>query len=315
MVSTNVRNNILFQSTPPARGGDGMLSHVLHLLQISIHAPREGGRLPLCSDFVSVRIFQSTPPARGGDHRPGRRGRRQRIFQSTPPARGATVTRGYITQDEYISIHAPREGGDHVCARVNSGRGYFNPRPPRGGRRGSGPAWRTGGGFQSTPPARGATVLAAIVHAMERISIHAPREGGDCLRPSRGRRRTYFNPRPPRGGRRTAEHRREAYRTISIHAPREGGDRSWWRTACWALYFNPRPPRGGRLTQVADMDFFFLFQSTPPARGATYLLDGTTYSVVISIHAPREGGDRQQRRSAVRGGTISIHAPREGGDT
>ena len=56
-----------------------------------------------------------------------------------------------------ISIHAPREGGDdghreHFC-RCR----YFNPRPPRGGRR----------------------IAAAGRSMVYPISIHAPREGGD----------------------------------------------------------------------------------------------------------------------------------------
>ena len=40
---------------------------------------------------------------------------------------------------------------------------------------------------------------------------------------------------------------------------------------------------------------------------------GTGREQIISIHAPREGGDRQHIRDAV-GIDISIHAPREGGD-
>ena len=34
-------------------------------------------------------------------------------------------------------------------------------------------------GFQSTPPARGATTLAVLFTDLQIISIHAPREGGD----------------------------------------------------------------------------------------------------------------------------------------
>ena len=34
-------------------------------------------------------------------------------FQSTPPARGATVGIPNANTDKKISIHAPREGGDH----------------------------------------------------------------------------------------------------------------------------------------------------------------------------------------------------------
>ena len=40
---------------------------------------------------------------------------------------------------------------------------------------------------------------------------------------------------------------------------------------------------------------------------------GTVLDFIISIHAPREGGDKDRWQIADRIG-ISIHAPREGGD-
>ena len=56
-----------------------------------------------------------------------------------------------------------------------------------------------------------------------------------------------------------------------------------------------------------------LFQSTPPARGATSQPNQPHSSSTISIHAPREGGD--EHIEASHGDLdISIHAPREGGD-
>ena len=104
---------------------------------------------------------------------------RQRQFQSTPPARGATshsvavcctsgisihapreggdVYDGYTKIIGVISIHAPREGGDKQGIVVIKVAFYFNPRPPRGGRR---------------------DVLPEMMMELA-ISIHAPREGGD----------------------------------------------------------------------------------------------------------------------------------------
>ena len=56
------------------------------------------------------------------------------------------------------------------------------------------------------------------------------------------------------------------------------------------------------------------FQSTPPVRGATRDVEvDIPATQSISIHAPREGGDRFVIRGLV-GNPISIHAPREGGD-
>ena len=80
-----------------------------------------------------------------------------------------------------------------------------------------------------------------------------------------------------------------------------------------------------------------LFQSTPPARGATYhggsphaahhdfnprpprggrrkTEIGAQTLYVISIHAPREGGDVKHFFGISGHFVISIHAPREGGD-
>ena len=56
-----------------------------------------------------------------------------------------------------------------------------------------------------------------------------------------------------------------------------------------------------------------LFQSTPPARGATAPLHHGHAALGISIPAPREGGDLTASRSGF-SASISIHAPREGGD-
>ena len=56
-----------------------------------------------------------------------------------------------------------------------------------------------------------------------------------------------------------------------------------------------------------------VFQSTPPARGATAGVTGQMVTMIISIHAPREGGDPVDDDLHLLDG-ISIHAPREGGD-
>ena len=80
------------------------------------------------------------------------------------------------------------------------------------------------------------------------ISIHAPREGGD-----RGRARL-----------------RTGQRVISIHAPREGGDDHVnFRTIQDMTISIHAPREGGDFNQFPYSNFHELFQSTPPARGAT----------------------------------------------
>ena len=167
-----------------------------------------------------------------------------------------------------ISIHAPRVGGDsytllikHIMSNFNprpprggrhidvDERGYiqnFNPRPPRGGRPGQRYKHARPQLFQSTPPAWGATHLSHLTIHYQRISIHAPRVGGDIE---------------------------------GIHADDDEVD------------FNPRPPRGGRPRKRVFVDMTQIFQSTPPAWGATKNTRRLIGIGLISIHAPRVGGD------------------------
>ena len=146
---------------------------------IPIHAPREGcdpgGRActGLLTDF--------NPRTPRGVRRPGA----GRLHHQMP-----------------ISIHAPREGCDGIG--VPAGHDpllHFNPRTPRGVRLGpqmiltrppvfqsTHPARGATLGeqqgcpsmrFQSTHPARGATSKVDLVFQQAKISIHAPREGCD----------------------------------------------------------------------------------------------------------------------------------------
>ena len=166
----------------------------------------------------------------------------------------------------------------------------FNPRPPRGGRP------YAVNGYQK---------------ALD-ISIHAPREGGDCIAPNQN----YYD------------------QSISIHAPREGGDQKGGVLWMVKSNFNPRPPRGGRLRVTEDgwwrSEFqstppargatgaagdclqLGLFQSTPPARGATCWCHARPTGHAISIHAPREGGDAASRRRLVGLSYFNPRPPRGG---
>ena len=168
----------------PREGGDsGDRSEVCHTTNFNPRPPR-GGRHYRIGNCWLHGDFNPRPP-RGG--RPQTRVPYWWImrFQSTPPARGATAYDEVILGATEISIHAPREGGDQWCCdRVHRSH-YFNPRPPRGGRLPlalqraavmaiSIHAPREGGdrspstshpslcGFQSTPPARGATLAACL---------------------------------------------------------------------------------------------------------------------------------------------------------
>ena len=147
-----------------------------------------------------------------------------------------------------ISIHAPREGGDFGC----SVRLFVCLI------------------FQSTPPARGATLFSLDVFPAI----------------------LNFNPRPPRGG-------RLAFLLFLLVR----------------RHFNPRPPRGGRLRVFTIAKHIVRFQSTPPARGATprSWAGGTRRPSDFNPRPPR-GGRQGLAQALTDRQMISIHAPREGGD-
>ena len=146
----------------------------------------------------------------------------------------------------WVSIHAPRVGGDPDSAGSTTPVGVF----------------------QSTPPAWGATGDYSRYNDLWGVSIHAPRVGGDSCAADFQRSGNRFNPRPPRGGR-----------------PRS------FSSSSLAYGFNPRPPRGGRPPIRKSWSMRLMFQSTPPAWGATEGCGCVHRYLIVSIHAPRVGGD------------------------
>ena len=191
--------------------------------------------------------------------------------------------------------------------------------------------------FQSTPPARGATPRSPYGTPRPHISIHAPREGGDCRIAASAWSPQQFQSTPPARGATTPPGVLSYQHRISIHAPREGGD-GWITGTASGLGISIHAPREGGDENGSNNGLKLgKFQSTPPARGATEHRRQITNGIGISIHAPREGGDttippkkygphtyfnpRPPRGGRLQGSagrkalqTISIHAPREGGD-
>ena len=146
-----------------------------------------------------------------------------------------------------------------------------------------------------------------------------------------------FNPRSPHGERpawlRCGSAASAYFNPRSPHGERQ----LLCRLACNLLHFNPRSPHGERLGAHVDDEDKNKFQSTLPARGATFPHRLHRGDVQISIHAPRTGSDgapllrvyrtdKFQSTLPARGATkaqrpccaradISIHAPRTGSDT
>ena len=193
-------------------------------------------------------------------------------FQSTLPARGATPCGGRTRRRNGISIHAPRTGSDGTGTGSQISRGNFNPRSPHGERQLYEYRFRTGKQFQSTLPARGATVYLRRLCQTDHISIHAPRTGSDSefgfgaplpeeisihaprtgsdknTWTNRMRRLTFQSTLPARGATPLLIISRRDL-PISIHAPRTGSDRPVTVLYSVSRYFNPRSPHGERRGQ------------------------------------------------------------------
>ena len=147
-----------FQSTLPARGATatGTVYQPGYFL-ISIHAPRTGSDASTQERFASRAVISIHAPRTGSDIS---------FFRSSPSVD--------------ISIHAPRTGSDPRDGKARTGRHHFNPRSPHGERLSARACGDRPRKFQSTLPARGATLA-------------RPR----LLRPMGN-----FNPRSPHGERR-----------------------------------------------------------------------------------------------------------------
>ncbi len=75
------------------------------------------------------------------------------VFQSTPSVGRATLKTLQKRWDIPISIHALRGEGDFMPRKICSHGGYFNPRPPWGGRLNCGSFLSFGGyDFNPRPP-------------------------------------------------------------------------------------------------------------------------------------------------------------------
>ena len=269
---------------------------------------------------------QTIRPARGAE----------RISIHAPRVGGDPVQRLRRGSDDPISIHAPRVGGDHADRRHRHGGIYFNPRPPCGGRRKRSDLRAAQSEFQSTPPVWGATYAALQQRGLRSISIHAPRVGGDSgpTHASAGSR--YFNPRPPCGGRPERSFiragydgfqstppvwgatsglvGREAYGTFQSTPPVWGATSGCCGAGSRPCYFNPRPPCGGRLAVSGQGIHGLLISIHAPRVGGDVFPMPPAVCDTISIHAPRVGGDALLQRDLHGVHMISIHAPRVGGD-
>ena len=145
-----------------------------------------------------------------------------------------------------------------------------------------------------------------------RISIHAPREGGDAYKPF-FLCQCFISIHAPREGGDDVHRWAQHVLDISIHAPREGGDNSADSLAKAVLNFNPRPPRGGRPCPAMPGSPRKIFQSTPPARGATMRIgQGWASSSNFNPRPPRGGRRPSTMSSPISSSNFNPRPPRGG---
>ena len=138
------------------------------------------------------------------------------------------------------------------CGRSQSS-GNFNPRSPQGERRVDAILCPQPIDISIHAPRKGSDDVWLIGSFSDPISIHAPHKGSDL------------------------PHRSQVCRkAISIHAPRKGSDCRFRRIFVSPdTDFNPRSPQGERLYCSEHGMEACIFQSTLPARGATFPLSYT----------------------------------------
>ena len=190
------------------------------------------------------------------------------VFQSTLPARGATYQPALNHQQQRFQSTLPARGATTRSRVLSLGRI-----------------------FQSTLPARGATKYLSKGSKVAIISIHAPRTGSDGGSLMQDAVHSYFNPRSPHGerresrltnlrsrhfnprsphGERPCAVQGAAWRHISIHAPRTGSDVQADSLFIWYVIFQSTlPARGATYAYQQRFGEVYSFQSTLPARGAT----------------------------------------------
>ena len=168
----------------------------------------------------------------------------------------------------------------------------FQSTPPARGATHTGTNYWTEGMFQSTPPARGATQWGEWIDGFNMFQSTPPARGA------------------------TRERRwRDGADGVSIHAPRAGGDAISIGSMVPPVSFNPRPPRGGRPASLINSGSDAMFQSTPPARGATGTRLGRQEIDGVSIHAPRAGGDMRKAGELQKPLSFNPRPPRGGRPT
>ena len=170
-----------FQSTRPARGATALGDPLgLGLLRVSIHAPRTGRDKSRAERACAVSPFQSTRPARGAPRMSPSGGLPSLGFTPRAPHGARRRPRARPKTRPGFNPRAPHGARPPTSTSLYGDTGSFNPRAPHGARQLAMYKPYILPAFQSTRPARGATIVTRARPRVSRVSIHAPRTGRDA---------------------------------------------------------------------------------------------------------------------------------------
>ena len=192
----------IFQSTPSVGRATKRKQPNQSSTDISIHALRGEGDCPDWQHTDPQIYFNPRPP--WGGRQDSSSGSELNIFISIHALRGEGDAKAEAHSVEVPVFQSTPSVGRATFAVFNLCHfgGYFNPRPPWGGRPYFTELIDESSSFQSTPSVGRATKeKARIASAINRISIHALRGEGDRTRYITDTVIENFNPRPPWGGR------------------------------------------------------------------------------------------------------------------
>ena len=164
--------------------------------------------------------------------------------------------------------------------------------------------------FQSTPPSRVATLLAQAGRIYVFISIHTTLAGGDIGIRIPPHSSYTFQSTPPSRVATAYVGTHKPRPKISIHTTLAGGDTPRWRIARLCIDFNPHHPRGWRQGQYLLFLLLLQFQSTPPSRVATIIINDKMDALNISIHTTLAGGDTAIMKKLQMKKNFNPHHPR-----
>ena len=193
------------------------------------------------------------------------------------------------------SLHGERRYRSNLRASTI----YFNPRSLHGERPYNMVFPNLHCQFQSTLPARGATLLVCEVFLPLYISIHAPCTGSDPPPCPPTTATAHFNPRSLHGERPQKVTLCAMGKPFQSTLPARGATPCDRNSVTVSVFQSTLPARGATRRSMPQASRRRRFQSTLPARGATNIRLCYTADGSISIHAPCTGSDPFQQKSSV----------------